>query len=521
MLNMDQAGLYQLEALCTQEQPPACMSACPLHVDGRSLCAAVSKGDFDNGLAAYCKTVPFPGILSKTCSQPCRSFCKRAETGDALSMNLLEDAVFRYGTLKKKRAFLPRRTEHAAVVGGGISGLSAALELAKKGCKVTVYEKEKEIGGQLLTLGLEPELLEKDFACLGSFPITIKTEQEVEDPGILTQSYDAVYVAWGPGHESTLTSHPDTFEAGLEKIFAGGCGIRREAFDVVYAISDGKRAAISMDRYMKKVHMTIGREKEGTYETTLHVNMEEALPSYTKGTGPYTKEEAMEEARRCLDCKCLECVKACSFLREYKTFPRKYVREVYNNLSMALGNKHANRMINSCNLCGQCGSLCPFGLDVGKFTREAREVMVDHGKMPISSFDFGLMDLEHANSGELSLLRHQPGTDCSRYLFFPGCQIGASAPELVIRTYEDLCRRLEGGVGLYLGCCSIVALWAGETGLFRENIEKMRENWCSMGKPVVITACPSCYKIWKEQIPEAQVEGIWSYFYKEKLLPLW
>lgn len=43
----DQVTLRGLEALCTQQNPPAAQSACPLHVDCRGLCAAIAQGDFD------------------------------------------------------------------------------------------------------------------------------------------------------------------------------------------------------------------------------------------------------------------------------------------------------------------------------------------------------------------------------------------------------------------------------------------------------------------------------------------
>ena len=42
----------------------------------------------------------------------------------------------------------PARTE-VAIVGGGIAGLTAALRLAQSGCKVTIYEKDERIGGNL------------------------------------------------------------------------------------------------------------------------------------------------------------------------------------------------------------------------------------------------------------------------------------------------------------------------------------------------------------------------------------
>ena len=38
---------------------------------------------------------------------------------------------------------------NVAIVGGGIAGLTAALRLAQNGCKVTVYEKNSTVGGNL------------------------------------------------------------------------------------------------------------------------------------------------------------------------------------------------------------------------------------------------------------------------------------------------------------------------------------------------------------------------------------
>lgn len=509
MRTVDQNVLRKLEALCTQEQPPECMSRCPFHVDGRELCAAVSNGDFDAAATTYEKTVPFPGILSQTCSQHCREFCKRSEKGGAIWMRGLEAAVCEYGKAKKGRFFLPRRNDTVAVVGAGISGLSASLELAKKGCKVVIFEKEKKPGGRLSEFSLPKEILEKEFSRLLEYPVEIKYETIIENPEELLGEFGAVYVAWGAGNK-TISSDEILYTDAAEGVFAGGCGIRRPEYDVALSMSDGKRAAVSIDRFLKKVSMDAGREKEGTFATTLYVNMDDAKEIKPEKEPPFTKEEAIEEAKRCLDCKCLECVKACAFLQEYKTFPRKYLREVYNNLSIAMGNRHENRVINSCSLCGQCKAICPHGLDVGAYTKEARQIMVAQDKMPVSSFEFALRDLEYSNSEAMSLLRHQQGTDKSRYLFFPGCQMGASAPDLVLKVYQDLQNILEGGVGLYLGCCGIAADWAGERAQFEENLKRMKENWEAMGRPEIITACPTCHKVWTEELTDIKVTGIWD-----------
>lgn len=507
---LDQTRLHELEELCVQEQPPACMSGCPLHVDGRSICSAIAAGDFDAALAVYRKAVPFPGILSRVCSQHCSNSCKRGEAGDPLLIRGLEEAACRYGQEKKPRRLLPRVHKSIAVVGGGISGVTAAYELGRKGYRVTLYEQAEQIGGQLLKSDIPPQVLAAEFARLKDYPITVKCGTRITDAAELTADYDAVYVAWGLQDNQPFLPCRDSFQTGQESIFAGGYGICQQSYDTAMSMADGKRAAVSIDRYLKAVSMTAGREREDVFESTLYVNMAGVQNSYCVGEPPFSREQAIAEAARCLDCKCLECVKDCTFLKEYKTYPRKYVREVYNNLSIAMGNRHANRMINSCSLCGQCKARCPQGLDVAKFTKEARQTMVADGKMPVSAFEFGLRDMEHANSEELALIRHQAGFTGSRYLFFPGCQIGASAPEVTLRTYQDLCARMPGGVGIYLGCCGIAADWAGEQERYQERLKKLHADWQKLGCPVVITACPSCYKVWKEEIAEAEAIGIWS-----------
>lgn len=514
MRSTDQSVLHELEALCTQEQPPACMSQCPLHVDGRGICAAITAGDYDSAVMIYEKTVPFPELLSQTCPEPCKAFCRRKEKGDGIQMRGLELAACEWGNTKKKRIFLPKRTDKAAIAGGGLSGLTAAIELGKKGCRVTVFEKSEKLGGRLLKLGIPEEVLEREFLKLKEYPIEIRLGEKIREPECLLEQYDVVYVAWGD-ENPPIQSDADTYESEITGIFAGGYKIRRQEYDTVNAIADGKRAAVSIDRFLKKVSMMAGREKEAPFETSLYVNLSEAEDMPLNAYPPFSKEEAAKEAMRCLDCKCLECVKGCVFLQEYKTFPRKYIREVYNNLSIAMGTRHANRMINSCSLCGQCKALCPFGLDVAALTKDARQLMVEHKKMPASSFEFALRDLEYSNSEEVSLLRHQPGMSTSSYLFFPGCQLGASVPELVLQVYKDLMQHLEGGVGLYLGCCGITADWAGERAIFEQTLGQLKKNWEAVGKPQVIVACPTCYQTWKSELPDVKLLGIWELFDRE------
>jgi len=60
-----------------------------------------------------------------------------------------------------------------AIIGGGIGGLTAGFELSKKGYKVTIFEKEKEIGGLLGDFELSGIKIEKTYHHI------FKTDKEI------------------------------------------------------------------------------------------------------------------------------------------------------------------------------------------------------------------------------------------------------------------------------------------------------------------------------------------------------
>jgi Fe-S oxidoreductase len=157
-----------------------------------------------------------------------------------------------------------------------------------------------------------------------------------------------------------------------------------------------------------------------------------------------------------------------------------------------MGNHDANGMINTCALCGQCEAICPNGLNMAEVFLAARRQMVHSGKMPPSAHEFALLDMNYSMSDAFSLARHQRGRNTSAAVFFPGCQLPASEPELVRRVYADLSERLDGGVGLLLSCCGIIAHWSGNTAQFDRVKKQLTDHWEKLGSPELITACPSC-----------------------------
>ncbi len=515
---MDQKGLRELEAQCIQDEPPPCQATCPLHVDVRGMLAAMGQTDFAAARAIFTKSVPFPGIVSRVCDEPCRGTCTRGQVGEAIAIRALEQACMPPDAPRGPVKKLPARGKRVAVVGGGLSGLTAVHDLSRKGCTLTLFEATNRLGGRLGDVPgaiLPPELIERDLAVLAELGVEVKLETS-PDLNDICQRYDAVYLATG---QADVTVDPVTYATDRPGLFAGG-SLLRETWSPITSMSDGRRAAISIDRFLQNVSLTASRKNEGAYETKLYTSTAgiaplDAVPLPAAG---YSRDDAIAEAQRCIQCQCLECVKVCEYLEAYGSYPRKYLRTVYNNLSIVMGERHANQFINSCATCGLCAAVCPTNLDMGAVCKSARSVMVEQKRMPPSVHDFALRDMAFSNSDKFALARHQPGTATSAYVFFPGCQLAGSSPGQVTAVYDYLQTNLSGGVGLLLGCCGAPADWAGRNDLRDDALAQFQDSYEALGQPKVVLACSSCFQVFKAHLPEADLVSLWTVL-AEKGLP--
>ncbi len=527
---IEQIELRQLEDKCIQEQAPTCAAACPIHVDARAVMAEVSRGDFTAALKVLKKTLPFPGIIGRVCPHPCQAVCKRIEAGEAISIRALERACADFGEPVEKPRSLPNRGKRAAIVGGGLCGLTAAFDLARKGYGVVIYEAGDHLGGSLWNFSekeLPRHILHSELALVEQVGAQARLNTPVHDDGLagLRSEFDVVYLAIGAGSETfdlalneqgRIQVDPVTFATRQDGIFAGGSLLRSAAeHSPIQSISDGRRAAISMDRYLQKVSLTASRINEGAYATRLYTDTQGIAPlAAVRMDNPaegYTRAEAIQEAQRCLQCECMECVKVCEYLQHYGRYPRKYVREIYNNLSIVKGERKSNQFINSCSLCGLCGEVCPTDLNMAEVNKHARQVMVAQKRMPPSAHDFALRDMQFSNGDRFALARNRPGAAKSDYVFFPGCQLAGSSPEYVERVYGYLQDKL-GDVGLMLRCCGAPAEWAGRTDLVQSALVDFKAQYQELGSPQLVLACSSCYQVFKTHLPDTKIISLWTLF---------
>jgi len=489
-----------------------------MHVDIASLAGEIVKGDYKNAYKVLEKRLPFAGIFAMICDHPCESSCVRDMP---IRVSDLERAAVMYGNAPKKRLVtLPKKKGSVAVVGGGVSGLSAAFELNKKGYLVTVYERSERLGGRIWDFEggrISRELIDEQLRLVDEMDVKLEFGRKisVNALALLTNEYDAIYLGTGVWEEF-LPVVPDTFQVLNSPVFAGGRLLGTNS--IIESVSNGRRAALSIERYTQKISLTASREGEGSFETPMRYNTAGVAPLAANelNGGFYTKEEAASEAERCLKCRCDECVKACAHLRKFDMAPKAYARQILINDDVIMGTRYANTMINSCAMCGLCGEQCPQGIDMREIVREARASMVETGKMPPSAHDFALRDMEFCSGGSFFMVKKPPvkegGSEGPEigYMFYPGCQLPASCPEHVEKAYRYLLSHISEGVGLMLGCCGAPADWAGRREMALENVEKIRRAWEESVKPVFITACTSCMSVFERYLPEIEIVSLWE-----------
>ena len=496
---------------CVYENPPFCSAACPLKLDAKAMRKAAAEGDFKKALLLYEKVAPFPLILSEGCEAPCEARCRLCEVGDGVAIRDIEAAVAKYGVQSKLGGvFRSKKRKTVAIFGSGLFALFLAGELEKKAYPLTVFCEEPDLESFLRreTEFLDEQSFRTELGRLRGkdidfvFGCTLDRAFFDEKRGGFDVVCASEKIALRFFPEAVCIPELMVYEA--EKLVMGcGAGVMAAAFGA-------KKAALTVDRLSQKLDPRNTRGEEGAVDTQLYTDLSEAklLKRVEKAEGGYTKEQAVEEARRCIQCHCEECMKSCAYLKHYKKHPGLLSKEIYNNTQIIMGDHQLNKPMNACSLCGQCTVVCPNGFDMAHVCASARRNMVSTDKMPLAPHEFALMDMLFSNS-EGFLARPQPGFETCKYVFFPGCQAAAIAPATVRAAYEDLCARLEGGVALMLGCCGAICDWAGRYEMQDSTRVFLSNELAKLGDPTIIAGCPSCRKELAESVG-GEILGIWD-----------
>ncbi len=185
-----------------------CKTECPAHIAVQGYIKLAAQGRYTDALALIKKNNPFPAVCGRICPHGCESACTRGELDEPIAIDEIKkfiaqqdlDADNRY-VPKKRHAYGKR----IAVVGAGPSGLSCAYYLALDGYEVTVFEKQKVLGGMLTTgiptFRLEKDVINAEIDILREMGVQFKTgieigrDKTIQD--LRSEGYKAFYLAIG------------------------------------------------------------------------------------------------------------------------------------------------------------------------------------------------------------------------------------------------------------------------------------------------------------------------------------
>lgn len=201
---------------CLQCAKPHCVEGCPVGVQIPQFIKALRNGDLPGAVRAMKEKNNLPAICGRVCPQEtqCEANCVLAKKGQAVAIGRLERYVGDF-ELREHTAALqpaPPTGRKVAVVGSGPAGLTCAVDLARLGHKVVIFESLHLPGGVLI-YGIPEFRLPKsiiraeiEFAtsCLG---IEIRTDHVIGNTYTLDEllaEYDAVFLGTGAGLPSFM-----------------------------------------------------------------------------------------------------------------------------------------------------------------------------------------------------------------------------------------------------------------------------------------------------------------------------
>nr|WP_308742965.1 FAD-dependent oxidoreductase [uncultured Anaerocolumna sp.] len=185
-----------------------CKTECPAHISIQGYIKLASQGRYTEALELIKHENPFPAVCGRICPRKCESACTRGDIDSPIAIDEIKKFIAEQDLNMKNRYVPKKRHEYGkkiAVIGAGPAGLSCAYYLAIDGYQVTVFEKQKVLGG-MLTLGipsfrLEKNVVNSEIEVLRALGVQFKTQVEVGKDislkDLRSQGYKAFYLAIG------------------------------------------------------------------------------------------------------------------------------------------------------------------------------------------------------------------------------------------------------------------------------------------------------------------------------------
>lgn len=202
-------GIRALVDLGWLKENIRCQHRCPAHMDVPGYIRLIQEGKYRESYELMKETNPFPAVCGYICPHPCESRCKRGDFDRPVAIDALKRFVTDYIYKNKISVSSPKikqKEEKVAIIGAGPAGLTAANDLAGMGYKVTVFEKESQVGGMMMwaipSYRLPRDQIMFDVSHILERGVDIRTNTPIGSPGktisdLFKEGYKSVFIAVG------------------------------------------------------------------------------------------------------------------------------------------------------------------------------------------------------------------------------------------------------------------------------------------------------------------------------------
>jgi NADPH-dependent glutamate synthase beta subunit-like oxidoreductase len=190
---------------------------------------------------------PFPATMGRVCPAPCEDGCNRNELDDYVGINAVEQYVGDYAIENKLK--LPEAGaatgKKVAVVGAGPGGLAAVYFLRRSGHAVTLFEKNKELGG-MMRYGIPGyrtprDMLDAEIGRIIDLGVEVRTGVQVGKDVSMSDLDDFDAIVWAVGAQKGRGLPTEGWD-GTENCITGVEFL--DAFNQGWAVSTAKRVVV-------------------------------------------------------------------------------------------------------------------------------------------------------------------------------------------------------------------------------------------------------------------------------------
>jgi NADH-quinone oxidoreductase subunit F len=276
-------------AVCSKLFKSPCQHLCPVGMDVPAYIALIRAGHIDDAYKVLKQTNPFPSVCGRVCGHECQTVCRRGKLDESVAIMHLKRFIADHARRLKPKPLPINRKEKVAIIGAGPSGLTAALELKKRGYGVTVYEALPRAGGMLRwgipAYRLPRNELDREIDDILQTGVQLLTNVRVgSDVAFeeLNRKFDVIYLATGAQKSASLNIPGEDAEGVFDAVeflraqnLGRGIKVGKKVAVIGGGISalDAARTAVRMGA--KKVTLYYRRERSDMPVQTRQVEVAE------------------------------------------------------------------------------------------------------------------------------------------------------------------------------------------------------------------------------------------------------